>query len=155
MKGHLLHLFDYTTWAHELIAESLTNSMPDDARAVSLFAHIVATEEIWLARLEGRPQATPIWPERNLERCKADMTKTVSAWKRFLDAREESDLNQPIDYATSQGEPFKNSVKEVVTHVVNHGTHHRAQIVSRLREAGHVPPATDYIFYIRAHPKYV
>jgi uncharacterized damage-inducible protein DinB len=33
--------------------------------------------------------------------------------------------------------------------VVNHGTHHRAQIALLLREAEIAPPATGYIYYLR------
>lgn len=52
-------------------------------------------------------------------------------------------------YANSEGTPFETPLRDILTHVANHGTHHRAQIVLVLREAKIAPPPTDYIFYVR------
>ena len=38
---------------------------------------------------------------------------------------------------------------QIVTHVVNHGTHHRGQVSGFLRTMGHTPPPLDLSFYYR------
>jgi uncharacterized damage-inducible protein DinB len=40
-------------------------------------------------------------------------------------------------------------VWQIVTHVVNHATLHRGQIVAMLRQLGAKPPATDILWYYR------
>jgi len=35
----------------------------------------------------------------------------------------------------------------VLLHIVNHATLHRGQVMGMLRQLGHVPPGTDYLFY--------
>lgn len=153
MKGHLIHLFEYGGWAQGLVIEALRAPGAEDGRCVQLLAHIVAAEEIWLGRLTGAGSGRVVWPERSLAECARTAAASHAAWMTYLREAGEEDLKVSRAYTTTDGTPLENSVKEIVTHVVNHGTHHRAQIVSRLRELGETPPATDYIFYVRAHPK--
>jgi uncharacterized damage-inducible protein DinB len=47
------------------------------------------------------------------------------------------------------GTPFESPVWQIVSHVVNHATLHRGQVVAMLRQLGAKPPATDLIFYYR------
>jgi uncharacterized damage-inducible protein DinB len=54
-----------------------------------------------------------------------------------------------IAYKNTRGESFENSVRDILFHINNHSTHHRAQIAARIREAGITPPTSDYIFYRR------
>ena len=38
---------------------------------------------------------------------------------------------------------------QVVLHLVNHGSYHRGQVATMLRQAGIKPPGTDLISYYR------
>ena len=49
----------------------------------------------------------------------------------------------------SKGEPWTSSVEDILTHVVLHAAHHRGQVASGLRAAGHEPAYTDYIHAVR------
>ena len=42
-------------------------------------------------------------------------------------------------------------VWQVLLHVVNHGTDHRAQLLRRLNDLGVETTSQDYIFYVYAH----
>ncbi|WP_414711827.1 DinB family protein [Sphingobacterium sp. UBA1498] len=44
---------------------------------------------------------------------------------------------------------FHNKVNDILLHVFNHGTYHRAQIASEMRRNGVEPINTDYITFIR------
>ncbi len=153
MKGHLIHLFEYTRWAHGLTLDSLKRANTGDPRCLQLLSHTAATEEIWLARMRGQAPTQPFWPERSLPEIESSLIANNQNWIRFIREKGEENLKAPIDYANSKGERFSNSIKEIATHVVNHGTHHRAQIASRLREIGIEPEQCDYLFYIRQHPR--
>ncbi|MCS3649485.1 putative damage-inducible protein DinB [Salinibacter ruber] len=52
-------------------------------------------------------------------------------------------------YTNSTGTRFETPLRDCRRDVVNHGTHHRAQIALVLREADGAPPPTDYIFFVR------
>jgi uncharacterized damage-inducible protein DinB len=54
-----------------------------------------------------------------------------------------------VGYTNSKGEPWTNTVEEILTHVVIHSTYHRGQIASDLRNAGLEPAYTDYIHALR------
>ena len=81
----------------------------------------------------------------------AGLPATGSADVRaLLDAGERAGaLDAPVAYTNSSGTAFETPLRDILTHVVNHGTHHRAQIALVLREAGIAPPATDYIYFVR------
>ena len=49
-----------------------------------------------------------------------------------------------------KGEEFKNGVEGILFHVVNHGTFHRGQILTMLRELGFTSfPSQDLITFLR------
>ncbi|MDB5154777.1 MAG: hypothetical protein JWR54_3528, partial [Mucilaginibacter sp.] len=54
-----------------------------------------------------------------------------------------------ISYKNLKGDDFENKLSDVLAHLINHGTHHRAQVGQHLKLAGVELPNTDYIFYIR------
>jgi uncharacterized damage-inducible protein DinB len=58
------------------------------------------------------------------------------------------DPNRVIEYKNLKGDAFAKPVWEILLHVVNHGTYHRGQIAAMLRQLGHVPPSTDFIYFV-------
>ncbi|WP_251921332.1 DinB family protein [Salinibacter ruber] len=80
----------------------------------------------------------------------AERTGTRGArWQSMLEERSGDALDQPVAYTNSTGARFETPLRDRCRHVVNHGTHHRAQIALVLREADGAPPPTDYIFFVR------
>ncbi len=39
---------------------------------------------------------------------------------------------------------------QIAMHVINHGSYHRGQFATMLRQAGMVPPGTDLLIYYRS-----
>jgi uncharacterized damage-inducible protein DinB len=54
-----------------------------------------------------------------------------------------------LEYQDLKGNPWRQSVWQIVLHVVNHATHHRGQVSGFLRSMGHTPPPVDLIAYYR------
>jgi uncharacterized damage-inducible protein DinB len=54
-----------------------------------------------------------------------------------------------ITYRAMNGSPYANPLGELLRHVVNHGTYHRGQVATLLRQLGVKPPQTDLILYYR------
>jgi uncharacterized damage-inducible protein DinB len=47
------------------------------------------------------------------------------------------------------GNTYRNTLADLIRHVVNHSTYHRGQLATQLRQLGQIPPATDFIVYRR------
>lgn len=62
----------------------------------------------------------------------------------------ETSEDQVVHYTNSQGTEFRNSIGEILRHVVNHGTYHRGNLGTMLRQLGHSTVQTDYIVYLRS-----
>jgi len=61
-----------------------------------------------------------------------------------------ADFEKNIYYKNLKGIAYKNKLADILAHVINHGTHHRAQAGQQLKFAGFENlPITDYIFYVR------
>jgi uncharacterized damage-inducible protein DinB len=58
-------------------------------------------------------------------------------------------FDKRITYETTEGRTFSNTLQDILFHVINHSTHHRAQIAADFRANGLEPLALDYIFYKR------
>ncbi|GIV57162.1 MAG: hypothetical protein KatS3mg042_0075 [Rhodothermaceae bacterium] len=149
-----LDLFRYTSWANGRMLEALQRlaGRPEHAVALAeacrLFGHMHRAEHVWLGRVLGTGAARrPFWADDDLAGCTALAAETP--WLDHLATLSDADLDRPVAYTNSKGEPFTSTVAEIATHLVNHHTHHRAQIARILRTAGVPPPPTDYIFYAR------
>lgn len=59
-------------------------------------------------------------------------------------------LIAPLNIPT-QREQSSPKIKDIMFHIVNHSTYHRAQIATELKDHGIEPLKTDYILYKRAH----
>ena len=155
LKEHLLHQFRHTRHANDQIIEAL-GAMPEDARperAVRLLGHLLRAQDVHLGRIRGRADLPAIWSEDTLADCRARADASHAAWRSFLEGCAPADFERTIHYENSKGRSFANALREICGHVVNHSTHHRAQIALLIRAAGGEPPVTDYLLWARASPK--
>jgi hypothetical protein len=66
MLTELRHLRDHLAWADAALLEALSGATPLPAEAAREFAHVLGSEEAWLARMEHRAPRTPIWPDLSM-----------------------------------------------------------------------------------------
>ena len=145
-------LFAYDAWATRRIAEAVAELNDEEARAaaVRLLAHMIASQHVWLRRLRGDSlYGLATWPDDSLAEARAAATRAQQGWAGYLDDLAPQALDAPVTYQNSKGTVFRSTPREVMTHVVNHGTHHRGQIMLLLRQAGVTPPPADYIVFCR------
>lgn len=151
---HFADLFRYTRWANTLVIDALRGSDVSERkslrRARALLSHLLRAQVVWLGRVQGTDAARlPFWETDSLDECARRSEASHRDWLSFLHGCSDGDLARPVRYQNSKGKEFATALRAIATHVVNHSTHHRAQIALLLREAGLEPPATDYIFYVR------
>jgi uncharacterized damage-inducible protein DinB len=148
LTDHLHRQFAYDEWANQEVLAALRTNSADD-RSLRLMAHIVAAERLWLERLQQRPQSMRVWPEPDLALCEAEAAEMSRLWVEYLDSSAAADLSQTVSYKNSKGEPWSNTILDILTHVVMHSAYHRGQIASHMREYGQTPAYTDFIHGVR------
>ncbi|MDP5170273.1 MAG: DinB family protein [Bacteroidia bacterium] len=147
--SHLHSLLRYDYWANGLMIDAFLASGVEDEQSQIWLNHIVNAQILWHDRVARQDSGRTTWQVVPWQQLKTDYEQVHQAWSQTLTERPEATLSSILPYHNSRGEAYESSFLDILTHVVNHGTHHRSQVAARLREAGVVPPATDYIFWRR------
>lgn len=153
MKAHFNELFAYDRWANKRVYELIRSTRPKNDRIYLLFSHIISASRIWLNRCAGRPGVVDLFAERSMPEMEIDLRENDREWQHLLDQLPDGDLLQDITYKNTQGTPFVTPLNGMMMQVINHGTHHRGQIVQLVRQEGFDVPGTDYILYHRQKQK--
>ena len=151
MKEYFTRMFQYDLFANKILAETISK-VNNPEKPVKLMAHLLAAQQIWLYRCKGLPvPGGALWPDLPADSLAGIIDQNGKEWLDFVNGLQAIDFDNIIIYKNSKGEPFENKLTDVLAHVINHGTHHRAQAGQHLITAGieKLPP-TDYIFFIRA-----
>jgi uncharacterized damage-inducible protein DinB len=161
LKKHLA----YNEWANTKVADVLRevedqiffqdnkSSFPSIAKTV---LHIWDAQDIWVKRMQGTSQSK--WPSASFKGSKDDslngLIESSSELSTFISSKPKTFFSTSYAYKNMKGEPFESTYEDTLFHVVNHGTYHRGQIISMLREAGMKQlPSTDLIHYLRSLAK--
>ena len=145
-------LWDHVFWADSVLLEVLPSESSAAPEAIREHAHVIGTEEVWLARLEQRPARAAVWPELSARELRRLSEETHAAYKAYLAELEASDLDTIVAYTNSAGQDFTNSIGDILLHVAFHGQYHRGKVNLLLRQAGFTPAPTDYIAFVRGVP---
>jgi uncharacterized damage-inducible protein DinB len=152
-------LYEFNVWASHRLLDAC-ETLSDDQFTRDLgssfgsvrgtLAHIFAAEWLWLERWRGRSPAGLLHTDvyANL----ADLRKNWAEFDRellgFVNGLSPADLVRVHDYRTTKGAPSTNALWQMLQHVVNHGTYHRGQVATLLRQLGARPRATDLLRYL-------
>jgi len=151
-------LYGYNRWANARSLEAAAAVSTEDftrevggsfASLRGTLAHMYGAEWIWLQRWKGiSPRQLPFSLEF------PDVASIRSRWQAvenerqvFLDALDPARLAEVLSYVNLQGQTFAYPLRRMLQHVVNHGTYHRGQITTLLRQLGAAPLATDLLLY--------
>lgn len=145
-------LVDHSIWADNLVLDSLRRAQPLPDRALKVFAHVIAVQNVWLSRLEGKPQGVEIWPKLHLEQCARLMEETHEQLVHYLDTLGVSSLDRLVHYRNTAGAEFDSKIEDIVMHVMLHSAYHRGQVSMILRDGAAEPAPTDYIAFCRGAP---
>ena len=140
-------LFEYDLWANARILQAMIENEVSDEKCIFWINHIVNAEIIWTERIQGKKSTISTGAIRPLKEVATAMYTVHQELRELLEPY--MDYAREISYQNSRGEQYSNTVRDIFTHIINHSTHHRAQIAARLREMDIAPPGTDYIFFVR------
>lgn len=152
MKAVMTELFDYNYHINEKFIVAIETTDTPKEEMVKFFSHILTAHGIWLERIKGKiPSAQP-WDLLSIQQFREKNLTTYQHTSQLLSVTSQADLEKTITYNTSKGEPFQNLTRDIFMQIINHSTHHRAQIALLLRQSNIAPPISDYIFYKRETP---
>ena len=149
LKVHFIHLFKYNDWATRATANSLKGLEKKDKRIGELLSHIISAQKLWLNRVLKREIVVSPWDKLPIQECISQSTSVTAEWVNLLESYVDKDLDKRIEYANTKGEKYVNTLRDIIIHVINHSTYHRAQIAQRVKALGGKPAVTDYIVYQR------
>jgi uncharacterized damage-inducible protein DinB len=153
-RQDILTLYEYNAWANARILRAveplaakaflrdLKNSFPS---VRDTLAHILGAEWIWLRRWHGESPSQILVPTDypTLGSLKDRYAAVDKERRAFLDGLSEERLAQPFQYKDMAGKAHSLLLVQSLQHVVNHGTYHRGQITTMLRQLGATPVSTD------------
>jgi len=165
MKTLLQQLAGFNTWANQKLTEYIL-SLPDDLyqkEVISSFPsihltllHMWSAEHIWWQRLKlmeniNRPQD---YFKGSTQEVIQNLLQQNRMWEDWINNSSEMTLDHVFKYQNTKREPFKQPTYQMLLHVFNHGTYHRGQLVTMLRQLGQTKiPPTDFIVWSRNHVK--
>src|SRR5471032_3327729 len=150
-------LLDYNYWARDralasaepLSLEQVSRPMGSSFTSVlDTLVHIYSAEWIWYRRWQGES------PSAGLDTSQlVSIAALHGAWlpleqqiRSFVSGLGPAGLSRIIDYKTMSGQPSSSPYWQMIVHVVNHGTYHRGQVATLLRQLGAAPAqSTDMI----------
>lgn len=113
--------------------------------------HVMDADTRWLARIQEAPVQQHLAFEdfSTREATRAHWDTVVHKVKTYVESATDEDLNRPLTFRTSRlGEPAVNVNWQILMHIVNHGTDHRAQVLQLLHHFGAPTLEQDLMLYL-------
>jgi uncharacterized damage-inducible protein DinB len=154
-------LLDYHYWARDRVlaaAEALTpdqftkdlgNSFPS---VRDTLVHLFSADWVWCTRWEGGSPQAMLDPAAF-----PDLASIRNAWteherkvRAVLTRLGENGIDRVIEYRLFSGQASAQPFWQILQHVVNHGSYHRGQVTTMLRQLGVAAPRSlDLIAFYR------
>jgi uncharacterized damage-inducible protein DinB len=161
MKELILQLSGYHTWANQQLID-LIQQLPGEKQTQTVASsfdsllktviHLWDAESIWWQRLKLSERI--VIPSEtfngNFNEAANQLLQQNRQWTQWISNAQEHMFQHEFIYLNLKKEQFKQPVYQVLLHVFNHGTYHRGQLVTMLRQLGlEKIPQTDYIAWSR------
>jgi uncharacterized damage-inducible protein DinB len=153
-------LYDYNSWANhrtldtcsQLSAEQFTRDMGSSYRSVrDTLVHIMLVEWLWLERWHGRSPNSyaPTSEFPNLNSVRARWAEIDTDLLDYIASLTPEEVQRVVHHTTTSGIPQAAPLWQMLQHLANHGTYHRGQITTLLRQLGAKATGTDLITFYR------
>jgi len=147
MKSFFEELFEYSHHFNGEIADILINNSDlVSVKSTNLFSHIISAHQIWNSRILQDEESFEVWQVHPLTDYKAINDRNFERSMKIIGTYNFAEV---VTYKTSKGVPLQNIVRDILFHIINHSTYHRAQIATELKSVGIEPILTDWIMYKR------
>ncbi len=162
-RAHFTMLARYNAWATRTLFEHI-DALPeaDYRRDCGLYFKsihgtlnhlLVAEHGLWFPRFaQGLSPRLALNAELESDRAplRNQLLGAVMHWQPLIAAWDAQHFESTIDYITTLGVAQSLPFAPTLTHVFNHGTHHRGQITAAITAMGHACPEIDLMWMLRA-----
>src|ERR1700722_14256911 len=145
-------LFAYDAWANRrtldacaaLSPEQFTRDLGSSFRSVrDTLAHTLGAQWIWMQRFHGNAPTMPKADQfPDLASLRARWSEVERELQAYVGGLSTADLEDFFEYKDSKGNSHRNPRWQTFQHLANHGTYHRGQIATMLRQLGATPVST-------------
>lgn len=161
MKELFVQYATYNTWANTQLLATI-NSLPEEQQQAEIkssfsslyktVSHLLDAESIWWQRIKLQEKISV--PSESFTGDMKELTNLLlqqnRQWQEWVSRLNENGLQHEFIYMNSKKERFKQPVYQMLLHLFNHGTYHRGQIVTMLRQVGvDKIPGTDFMAWSR------
>jgi uncharacterized damage-inducible protein DinB len=152
---------EFMKWADESFLAALSALPPEqhnhDAGSsfksmLGTLNHVYLAERVWLKRLHGSTDAriADIPVPEDIAALNAEWLELHRMWLDWAASLSAEEWAEPLTFQSRLGGESTMPTWQIVMHVVNHGSYHRGQVATLLRQSGLTPPATDLILFYRS-----
>jgi len=153
-------LYDYNAWADRRVLEAASALSKEEfvkpmgssfSSVRDTLGHILGVEWLWLERFQRRsPASLPDGKEfAEIGALKERWTEFEPTLLKFVRGLKQVDLDRVMEYKTMKFGVYSNPLWQSMLHLVNHGTYHRGQVTTMLRQVGAQPIPTDLMHFYR------
>jgi uncharacterized damage-inducible protein DinB len=154
-------LLDYNYWARDRVLdaaalatpEQYARDVPSSFRSIrDTLVHTYSAEWIWYSRWQGDSPTSALafadYPDvATLRAAWLDLEARIRALVAGLG---DAGLARVVEYKLMSGRSGASAFWQMIQHVVNHGSYHRGQVTTLLRQVGAAPPTSmDLITFYR------
>ena len=160
--NHPIEMYNYHTWANQTIlgrikelpssvlSQEVNSSFPTIAHALS---HIYAVDKMWYLVLTGNGMQEALQAciplnesiLSSVDEYAHNFAELAEQYREWF--RSQTDLEQTILLDNPFASIRQTRLSEIVLHVVNHGTYHRGNVSTMLRQLGHASTMNDYSLF--------
>ncbi len=150
MKNYFKGLFKFNEWANHRYLVCLEEADVKNDRLPILLGHLISSQIVWLHRIKDLPTSPfPLWEHYKLRELRSMLEESTTNWTNYLEDHRFETFEEMIFYKNSKGVKYENTIGQIITHVIHHGTYHRSQMAVLMKEENLIPPITDFIAYAR------
>ena len=154
-------LIDYHYWARDrlfdavatLTAEQYSRDLGSSFRSVhDTLVHLYSAEWAWYQRWQGTSPAALLSPDQfpDVESLRRAWVEHEARVRAFVNGLDETGVLRTHDYKLLSGAAGSSPLWQMAQHVVNHGSYHRGQVTTMLRQLGAAPAKSmDMIGFYR------
>ncbi len=155
---YLHQLYDFHYWANNRLLASAVGVSNEQlyeplgfgwASIHGTLLHTLSAEWMWLERWHGHSPEHPLAAEDypTLYDIQKKWNSQQTALLAFLAEQTSTSILVEIDYTNTRGESFQLPLWQMMAHVVNHATHHRAEVAEMLTRLEVVHPEDELAHY--------
>jgi uncharacterized damage-inducible protein DinB len=138
-------LIEYDSWANGFLFGKLLDNDAVPERVNALSSHIIATNELWLARFGDYDlNDFDLWPDYEMLHCVNASPGMAEKWTALLAEMSDEEIENEIEFKTLEGDSGSISLNDALVHLTIHGSHHRGQIITEMRNVDLATPNIDY-----------